>query len=89
MNKFYVYIVQSDKDKTYIGQTKDLVDRLKRHNSNRSKFTSHKGTWEISEYITVDSRREAVALERKLKSFKNSKKAIQYLQKLALEHPDF
>ncbi|MGD8782211.1 MAG: GIY-YIG nuclease family protein [Ignavibacteria bacterium] len=49
MSKFYVYILFSDKGHSYIGQSKDLVNRLKRHNANRSKFTANKGPWKIAE----------------------------------------
>ncbi|PJA99854.1 MAG: hypothetical protein CO128_02165 [Ignavibacteriales bacterium CG_4_9_14_3_um_filter_30_11] len=55
-----------------MGQTKDLTDRLNRHNSNRSKSTMNKGEWEIVIPIKLNSRSEAVVLEKKLiKKLKN------------------
>ena len=82
MINYFVYIIQSEQGHFYIGQTKNLEDRLKRHNSNRSKSTKNKGTWEIVITKSFNSRSEAVQMERKLKSMKNSKKSIEYLRKL-------
>ena len=88
MERYSVYILKSNLDYSYIGQTKNLEERLKRHNSNRGKYTSKKGTWEIVAFKEVKSRSEAMRLEKKLKNFKNAEKAISYLQKLSSEHPD-
>ena len=80
--------MQSDKGFSYIGQIKDLPDRLGRHNSNRSKATKNKGRWEIAAAKTFATRSEAVKLESKLKRMKNSQKAIEYLLQIGSEHPD-
>ncbi len=88
MQKYFVYILKSDLGYSYIGQTSNLEDRLLRHNSDRSKFTKHKGTWHLITKACVNSRSDAINLEKKLKGFKNSEKAISYLQKFGLEHPD-
>jgi predicted GIY-YIG superfamily endonuclease len=53
-----------------------------RHNTNRSKFTKGKGPWELISSIKLNSRSEALKLERKLKNMKISKEAIDYLNKL-------
>jgi putative endonuclease len=89
MEKYFVYILKSDLGYSYIGQTSNLDDRLRRHNSNRSTYTKHKGRWSLIASASLPSRSEAVQLERKLKEFKNSDKAISYLKNLGLEHPDF
>ena len=88
MERYFVYILKSGLGYSYIGQTKNLEERLKRHNSNRSKYTSKKGIWEIVASKEVPTRAESIALEKKLKNFKNVEKAISYLQKLSSEHPD-
>ncbi len=88
MQKYFVYILKSDLGCSYIRQTANLEDRLQRHNSDRSTFTKQKGTWQLIVKASVDSRSEAVQLERKLKNFKNAEKAIRYLHKLGLEQPD-
>ena len=88
VEKYFVYIIKSDLGYSYIGQTSNLEDRLRRHNSNRSTYTKQKGTWHLVEKTSVASRSEAIQLEKKLKGFKNSEKAIYYLSKVGLEHPD-
>jgi len=59
-----------------------------RHNSNRSISTKNKGHWEIDAIVKVNNRSEAVRLETKLKKMKNVEKAIAFLKKIGLEHPD-
>jgi hypothetical protein len=44
---YCVYLIKSDLGFNYIGQTKNLDDRLKRHNSNRNTFTKNKGNWQL------------------------------------------
>ena len=82
MEEYFVYIIKSKSGKKYIGQTKNLQDRLNRHNSDRSAYTKSKGPWKLVISVKVNSRSEAVRLEAKLKKMKNSKKAIAYLGKL-------
>lgn len=37
---YFVYILQSEKDQTYyIGYTKDIINRLKEHNSGKTRYT--------------------------------------------------
>jgi len=88
MEKYFVYILKSDLGYSYIGQTSNLEDRLKRHNSNRSTYTKQKGNWSLVVSTSLASRSEAIHLEKKLKGFKNSEKAIDFLRNSGLEHPD-
>ncbi len=88
----YVYIIRSlSSGRFYIGETSNLQDRLIRHNQNRSKATKNRGPWKIVIYCVVQNKSQAVKLERKLKSLKNSRKAIEYLQHHCNsgEHSDF
>ena len=87
MKNYFVYIIKSSLGHIYIGQTSNLQDRLKRHNSNRSNYTKNKGSWELVICFEVSSRVEAISLERKLKNMKNSEKAIEYLKKLVQSTP--
>ncbi|MCH8171205.1 MAG: GIY-YIG nuclease family protein [Bacteroidetes bacterium] len=87
MDNFYVYIIHSSTDKYYIGQTKNLDDRINRHNTNRSEYTKNKGKWKVVSYLKLNSRSKAVRLENKLKYMKNSKKAVEYLNILAQSIP--
>ena len=69
---FVVYILQSEKDGSfYIGQTGDLPNRLKRHNQGLEKYTSRKVPWKLYWSKSVESRSEAVKLERKIKNLKS------------------
>jgi putative endonuclease len=80
---FFTYILQSTtSNKFYIGQTNNLDDRLFRHNSNQNLATKNKGPWQFVFTKQFTTRSEAMALERKLKSFKSS----IYLQKWILEN---
>jgi putative endonuclease len=80
---FFTYILQSTtSNKFYIGQTNNLDDRLFRHNSNQNLATKNKGPWQFIFTKQFATRSEAMALERKLKSFKSS----IFLQKWILEN---
>ena len=64
-----VYILYSDSiGQYYVGITADLEDRLKRHNSRRSKFTKRGAPWKVVKVIKVSDRSEALRLEAKIKS---------------------
>ena len=88
---FYTYIIQSETSGIiYIGQTNNLADRIYRHNHNRNKYTKNKGPWKLIYFREFNSRKDAVALEGKLKQFKNKKFLLEWIAKHAeLEHPDF
>ncbi len=71
---FWTYVIYSNKTHIYyIGQTNNLADRLVRHNTNRNKYTKNKGPWEVVFSKEFNTRSEAMAFEKKLKSFKNPK----------------
>ena len=69
---FYTYILQNTKGQFYIGQTSNIENRLKRHNSGRSKFTKGRGPWQLLHYEEYNTRKEAVKRERELKSWKSA-----------------
>lgn len=69
---FYVYILESKKDKSYyIGQTDDLERRLEFHNQGLSKYTSRKLPWYIVYFEEYETRTEAIKRERFLKKQRN------------------
>ena len=86
---YYTYIIYSESyDIYYVGQTNNLEDRVNRHNGNRNKYTKGKGPWILVFSQKLDSRSEAVKLERKLKSFKNQYTLKAWINKnRGLEHP--
>ena len=78
---YYVYILYSDKGRRYyIGQTENLENRLKRHNSKLELSTSPYVPWELILTISKKSRSEAMILEKKLKNL-NSEDLIKFIIK--------
>lgn len=70
---FYVYVIKSKVDESlYIGQTEDLRNRCKEHNSGLSKSTKNKRPFDLIYYEAYKSKKDAIIRERKLKQFKNS-----------------
>jgi predicted GIY-YIG superfamily endonuclease len=67
---YYVYLLQSinNPDKTYIGYTTDLEDRLAKHNSGGSVYTSDYRPWQIVSYHVFMDKSKAIAFESYLKS---------------------
>ncbi len=68
MASVYVYILRSSKTgKYYCGQTKNLNERLVRHNQGREKYTKTGTPWTLVHKVELSNRNQAVALERKVK----------------------
>ena len=66
---FYVYILYSlSKEKYYVGQTNNIEDRLRRHNSGYSLSTKNGIPWELITSFSLSNRSEAMILEKKIKS---------------------
>ena len=55
----------------YVGQAKDLKDRLRRHNEQRSHATKGRGPWKLVYQIEFATRSEAVIWERSVKAHKS------------------
>ncbi|GAB5399769.1 MAG: hypothetical protein Aureis2KO_13540 [Aureisphaera sp.] len=65
---YVVYILFSDiLEKYYVGYTRDLEERMQRHNAGRSKFTSKGVPWRLIKTYPCNDRVEAVRLEKKIK----------------------
>jgi putative endonuclease len=68
---YFVYVIQSQKDESYyIGSTRDLDERLQRHNQGRSKYTKAKRPWELVYSEEFRQRASAVRRENEIKSRK-------------------
>ena len=66
---YYVYILYSDSvSRYYTGQCEDIVNRLSEHNSGQTPSIKHGIPWWVVWSHEVPTRREALALERKIKS---------------------
>jgi putative endonuclease len=66
----YVYILQSESDPRhfYTGRTKDLRERLNRHNSGKVPHTAKWKPWRIKTYIAFSNSIRAADFEDYLKS---------------------
>ncbi|NCI50832.1 GIY-YIG nuclease family protein [Sediminibacterium roseum] len=79
---FYVYIIQSDDDKSfYKGFSEDPLKRLVQHNNGESFFTSFKGPWKLVYVERCLSKTEALKREKNLK-----KASLERIQAL-IAHP--
>jgi len=67
---YFVYLLKSAKDpeKTYVGYTADLRQRLETHNSGGSVHTAHSRPWKLVTFICFDSKMKALSFEKYLKS---------------------
>jgi putative endonuclease len=81
----YVYILYSEKiRKRYVGSTSDLRERIERHNSGKSVFTSKGIPWELLYYEAFISKNDALKEEKFLKSGKGRER-IKYLLENSLK----
>ncbi len=77
---FTTYIIYSkSKDRFYVGHTEDMKDRLKRHNSGRSKSTKYGIPWEIVYTKGFETKSEAYQYEMYIKKQKSSEFIIKLI----------
>jgi putative endonuclease len=67
---FYVYYLRSQlfPEKTYIGFTSNLKQRLEAHNSGKSIYTKDFRPWNLIGFLGFDQELKALRFERYLKS---------------------
>jgi len=66
---FFVYVLYSERKGThYVGQTKSVSERLKRHNGGDSRSTRNGRPWRVIYCEEFDDRSQAARRERYLKS---------------------
>ncbi len=69
---YSTYILQSESaDRLYIGQTNNLTSRIIKHNSGKIFSTKPYTPWKLIFFREFQTRVEAMAFEKKLKSIKN------------------
>jgi len=79
--QYFVYILKSDLDgRFYYGQTQDLTKRLEYHNKGYSGYTKKFRPWILFASKEVESRSEAIKLERKLKNLHSTKRLYQFIK---------
>ncbi len=66
---YYVYLIESIKNhkQTYIGYTNNLEQRLEKHNTGASKYTSDDRPWRLVTYICFSNQSKALKFEKFLK----------------------
>jgi len=68
---FYVYVLRSvNFERNYIGFTKNVKNRLKQHNSGKTKSTKPYKPWRLLFFESYNTKTEAIDRERFLKSGK-------------------
>jgi putative endonuclease len=78
---YFVYILFSESlNVFYKGQTKDLDNRILRHNMKLEKSTSGGAPWKLIWHTEKQSRAAAVILERKLKNL-SKKRLTEFILK--------
>ncbi len=81
---YWVYILRSETtERHYVGHTKDLEDRLRRHNGGRTEANKGRGPWHLVYHEEFSARSEAVARERAIKA----RKSRGYIEQLCKGQP--
>jgi len=65
---WYVYVLQNQKGRWYIGSTKDLRKRILKHNSGKNKSTKYGIPWKLIYYEACLNQENTRAREKYLKS---------------------
>jgi len=85
---YTVYIIYSERiDKYYIGFSSNVQERLCKHNRNSKGFSSSGRPWIMVYSEVFDNKKDAMAREIQLKSWKNRER-LEGLIKSRSEHPD-
>jgi len=67
---YYVYLIKSisDPDKSYVGFSMDLKERLRKHNKGGSKHTMNYIPWRLVVFMAFADKGKALNFEKYLKS---------------------
>ena len=72
--------ISTDKKKTYVGYTNNLIERLKKHNSNKGAKSTKGYKWKIIYKKKFSKKSKAMSYEYKLK--KNRKERFNIIKNL-------
>ncbi|MBS3913449.1 MAG: GIY-YIG nuclease family protein [Bacteroidetes bacterium] len=79
---YIVYILYSPEFRRfYKGFTSNMEERLKSHNYGRVKHTARFRPWKLLWFVELDTKKEAMVLERKLKNKHGYDKNIAFISK--------
>ena len=76
---FYVYMLKSTRvgfNKTYVGYTKNIKNRLTKHNSNKGAKSTKGHKWILIFKKRFNTKNEAMSFEYKLKKNRKQRKLI-------------
>jgi len=78
---FFVYILESERNgRHYVGYTRNLKERLARHNNGMVRSTRNRGPWKIIHKESYQEKSEAIKRERHLKSLVGSPEKMSILR---------
>lgn len=78
---YYTYIIYSNKlNKKYIGYSENLKKRINEHNKGDCKFTAKGKPWKLIYYEAFESKKDALAEEKFLKSGKGRQRSNHLLK---------
>ena len=68
---YILYIIKSEaKERHYTGVTKNIKERLQRHNQGRNKSTRNHRPWKVIYTENLNTKLEALKREKQIKSWK-------------------
>ena len=86
---YTTYILFSEQaDRYYIGCTSDLTARIQKHNYKNKGFTNQASDWKVVFERNFDSKSDALALEKKIKSWKSKLMNQKLISSAGSEHSD-
>ena len=78
---YFVYVLRSLKDKRrYVGQTADIAKRIRQHNADSTESTRRRRPFELLYEESYDTRADAKAREKHLKSGKGREELNEILK---------
>ena len=88
MNYYFYILFSLGRDRYYIGQTNNLNERIRKHNSNHKGFTGKIGDWNLVYTEIFISKSDAFKREKEVKKWKSRKMIEQLIRSAGSEHPD-
>jgi putative endonuclease len=78
---YYVYVLENQQGRHYIGSCENIAVRLRRHNQNSIRSTKHKGPFNIIYKKEFNTRTEARQRENQLKRNKGDREFKELINK--------
>jgi len=78
---YFVYILENSEGKHYVGYTANLQQRVKDHNSTKTRWTKRKGLWQLVYTEAFDTKEEAYSTEKEIKRYKSGRAFRELLSK--------